>query len=54
MRLHEPTIAHVERRLAQGPTKAEIIRCLKRCLAREVWALMRPLREQSEVVADTA
>lgn len=46
MRFHEPTIAYVGRRLAEGRTKAEIIRCLKRFLAREIWALMRPLRER--------
>ena len=42
MRFHEPTIAYVERRMAEGRTKAEIIRCLKRFLAREIWAHMRP------------
>ena len=45
---HEPTRAYVARRTAEGRTKAEIIRCLKRFLAREIWALMRPLREQRE------
>ena len=45
---HEPTKAYLERRIAEGKTKAEIIRCLKRYLAREVWALMRPLRERRE------
>jgi hypothetical protein len=54
MRFHEPTIAYVERRLAEGRTKAEIIRCLKRFLAREIWALMRPLREQRREVAKVA
>jgi hypothetical protein len=44
MQHHEPTRAYVARRTAEGKTKAEIIRCLKRLLAREVWALMRPLR----------
>lgn len=29
-------------------TKAEIIRCLKRLLARELWAAMRPLRAPRE------
>ena len=43
---HEPTKAYLERRTAEGKTKAEIIRCLKRYLAREAWALMRPLRER--------
>lgn len=44
MQHHEPTKAYVARRTAEGKTKAEIIRCLKRLLAREIWALMRPLR----------
>jgi transposase len=47
---HEPTKAYVERRTAEGKTKAEIIRCLKRYLAREVWALMRPLREHRQAL----
>lgn len=44
MQHHEPTRAYVARRTAEGKTKAEIIRCLKRLLAREIWALLRPLR----------
>ena len=44
MQYHEPTKAYVARRTAEGKTKTEIIRCLKRLLAREVWALQRPLR----------
>jgi transposase len=44
MQHHQPTRTYVTRRLAEGKTKAEIIRCLKRLLAREIWALMRPLR----------
>jgi len=45
MQHHEPTKAYVARRIAEGKTKSEIIRCLKRLLARELWAAMRPLRE---------
>ncbi len=45
MQHHEPTKAYVARRTAEGKTKAEIIRCLKRLLAREIWAAMRPLRQ---------
>ncbi len=30
------------RRLAQGKTKAEIIRCLKRYVAREIFTALRP------------
>ena len=36
MRFHEPTIAHVARRTAEGISKHEIIRCLKRYVIREV------------------
>jgi len=42
MRWHEPTIAYVERRTAEGLSKREIIRCLKRYLAREVFQLLPP------------
>jgi len=45
MQFHEPTKAYVARRTAEGKTKREIIRCLKRLLAREIWTLMRPFRE---------
>jgi len=40
MRWHPPTIAYVERRTAEGLSKKEIIRCLKRYLAREVYRLL--------------
>ena len=40
MRWHEPTIAYVARRTAEGLSKKEIIRCLKRFVAREVFALL--------------
>jgi transposase len=40
MRWHEPTIAYVERRTAEGLTKKDIIRCLKRYLARELYQLL--------------
>ena len=43
MRHHEPTRAYYARRTAEGLTKREIIRCLKRYIAREVFrALPRP------------
>lgn len=45
MQHHDPTKAYVARRSAEGKTKAEIIRCLKRLLARELWAAMRPIRD---------
>ena len=37
MRTHRPTIDHVRRRTAEGKTKREIIRCLKRFVAREIF-----------------
>ena len=40
MRWHEPTIAYVARRTKEGLSKKEIIRCLKRYLAREVFGLL--------------
>ena len=40
MRWHEPTIAYVRRRTAEGLSKKEIIRCLKRYVAREVYHLL--------------
>lgn len=37
MRFHQPTIDYVTRRTAEGLSKRDIIRCLKRYLAREVY-----------------
>jgi hypothetical protein len=42
---YQPTQAYYTRRSAEGRTKAEIIRYLKRLLAREIWAHLRPLRQ---------
>lgn len=36
LRWHEPTSAYMQRRLAEGRTKKEVIRCLKRYVARQV------------------
>lgn len=47
MQFHELTKTYVARRTAEGKTKREIIRCLKRLLAREIWTLMKPFREAS-------
>ena len=37
MRWHQPTIDYVTRRTAQGLSKKDIIRCLKRFVAREIY-----------------
>ncbi|WP_374111710.1 transposase [Pseudonocardia sp. ICBG1142] len=43
MRHHQPTRDYVERRSAEGLSKREIIRCLKRYIAREIYThLPRP------------
>jgi hypothetical protein len=42
MSSHPPTRAYVERRSKEGLSKKEIIRCLKRYAAREVYRCLRP------------
>jgi transposase len=44
MKSHPPTRAYAQRRAKDGPSKKEIIRCLKRYLAREVYPHLRPRR----------
>ncbi|MFE6692227.1 IS3 family transposase [Streptomyces sp. NPDC057743] len=41
MRFHQPTIDYVARRTTEGKTKKEIIRCLKRYLAREIYQMIK-------------
>ncbi len=43
LRWHQPTIDYAARRTAQGLSKREIIRCLKRYLAREIYHLLPPV-----------
>jgi transposase len=40
MRSHPPTLAYVRRRMVEGRTKLEIIRCLKRFVAREIFGYL--------------
>jgi transposase len=40
MRWHEPTRTYMHRRIAEGLTKREVIRCLKRFVAREIYRLL--------------
>lgn len=42
MHWHEPTQAYVQRRTTEGKTKPEIMRCLKRYLARQVYHCILP------------
>ena len=43
---HSPTRAYVERRTAQGLSKREIMRCLKRYVARELFPLIRAITDE--------
>jgi transposase len=47
MRHHEPTRAYIARRTAEGLTKRDIIRCLKRYIAREVFAALPRTQDQT-------
>ena len=40
MRSHQPTLDYVRRRTAEGKGKMEIIRCLKRFVAREIFGYL--------------
>jgi transposase len=40
MRCHQPTKDYVDRRTTEGKTKTEIMRCLKRYIAREAFVLL--------------
>ena len=52
LRWHQPTRDYVARRTAQGKTKKEILRCLKRYIAREVFTVLRQLAQQDQPTAD--
>lgn len=52
MRFHEPTIAYVNRRTAEGKTKKEILRCLKRLLIREIYQIIvAPYKKNSSPIS---
>ncbi|MDP9697038.1 UNVERIFIED_ORG: hypothetical protein J2X79_004622 [Arthrobacter globiformis] len=42
MRYHQPTIDYVKRRLAEGLSKKDVLRCLKGFIAREVYHDLKP------------
>jgi transposase len=50
LRWHQPTRDYVARRTAEGKSKKEIIRCLKRYLAREVFAALKEIEEQPATI----
>jgi transposase len=54
MRWHQPTIDYVERRTAQGLSKKDIIRCLKRFVAREIYNALITDHHARVALADAA
>jgi transposase len=48
MKYHQPTRDYVARRITEGKTKPEIMRCLKRFVAREIWTRTKHLRQQPD------
>ncbi|WP_433467044.1 IS110 family transposase [Spirillospora sp. CA-128828] len=48
MRFHAPTIEYTARRTAEGKTKLEIMRCLKRFIAREIYHFLLMDRKKQE------
>jgi transposase len=51
---HPPTRAYVERRTAEGLSKPEIIRCLKRYVAREIFPLVRAVGDLNDATNERA
>ena len=45
LRWHQPTIDYMNRRLAEGKTKREIIRCLKRYIARQLFTIIHTAQQ---------
>jgi len=54
MRYHQPTVDYVARRTADGRTKRDIIRCLKRFLAREIYQRVMTDFRARQTVLDAA
>ena len=44
---HEPTQAYMRKRTAEGKSKPEVIRCLKRYVAREIYTVLISARGQA-------
>ena len=51
MRGHQPTLDYVRRRTAEGKSRSEIIRCLKRYVAREIFGYLCTKPAPAEVAA---
>jgi transposase len=51
LRWHQPTRDYMARRLTEGKSKQEIIRCLKRYVAREVFAVLNQTGQDTSTAA---
>jgi transposase len=51
---HPPTIAYLERRVAEGHSKRDAIRCLKRYVAREIYADIQAITRAHPTTATLA
>jgi len=51
LRWDQPTKDYMARRIAQGKTPKEVIRCLKRYIAREVFAVLKQMNQGSQPAA---
>lgn len=51
LRRHQPTRDYMTRRLTEGKTKNEVMRCLKRYIAREIFHALQPSRTTTKIVA---
>ena len=51
LRWHEATRAYAARRTAEGKTKKEVIRCLKRYVAREIFNALSPPHDGGDTIA---
>lgn len=54
LRWHQPTKDYMARRTTEGKSKREIIRCLKRYVAREVHAVLRSMQMSDVTTAEQA
>ena len=51
LRWHQPTRDYLARRTTEGKTSKEITRCLKRYVAREIFAALRQTDQQNLTTA---
>jgi hypothetical protein len=52
LRWDQRTRDYLERRLAEGKTRREAVRCIKRYVAREIYNLINPPAGSPRIIAD--